>query len=1058
VKALLGWFVRNGVVANLLIVVIAAGGLLTVGSLRKEIVPDISMGLIVVSVPYPGASPEEVEKAICVKVEEELYSIERIRRMSSTAAESVGTVVLELEAGADIQKALDEAKSRVDAITTFPQEAEKPVVREVTAPRRVINVAVAGDVDEKTLHRLADRVRDELTAIPGITQVALLGSRDAEISIEVSEERLRRHGLTFDDVARAVRRSSLDLPGGSVRTDAGEILVRTPGQATSGAQFASLPVLATPEGARVTVGDVATVLDGFADTGQASRFNGRPALLLSISAVGDQSALAISEAVRAYASQARQRMPEGVEITTWADDARILRERLDLLVRNGRMGLVLVFFVLALFLRLRLAFWVTFGIPIAMLGALWCMPSWDLSINLMSLFAFILVLGMLVDDGIVVAENIYTHLHLGRSGADAATEGVHEVWLPVVLAVATTMVAFIPMLMIPGPMGQFARAIPIVVVLCLAFSVAESLLSLPSHLSHMRPEEPRGPWARFQAAVQRLLAGFVNRAYRPVLDATLRWRYATIATGLAFLLLTGAWFAGGRIKFDFFPPVEAENIVAQITLPQGTPAEVTQRVVARIEESVRVLRAEVEKDAPGSVFKNLLSSVGSQPWRAAQRGNAGAWGRGLDAAPHLAEVNLELTGAEGRPVTATALAQRWRELVGPIPDAVEATFTSSLFSSGEAINVELRGADLPTLRAAAADLKEKLAQYPGVHDISDTYRAGKRQLDLDIAPDAEALGLARGDLARQVRQGFHGEEVQRVQRGRDDVRVMIRYPDAERRSVGDIEKMRIRLPGGIEVPFSEVAIVQSNRGPASIQRADRRRTISVLADVDRAKATPNDVIAGIRRDVLPGLLDRHPGITFGFEGEQRHQSEVVQAVLKGFALAMLGIYALLAIPLRSYTQPGIILVAVPFGIAGAVWAHVALGMNITMLSLIGILALSGVVVNDAVVLMDFINRARASGRSVDQAIHEAGPRRFRPILLTSITTFAGLVPMVLERSIQAQFLVPMAVSLAFGVLFCTGVNLLLVPSVYRIIEDMKDLFRRPVAATSGASSPPGSAR
>ncbi len=1040
------WFAANGVAANLLVLVIACTGLFTLPRIKKEVFPEFSADQVSVSMEYRGASPEEVEEAMCIRVEEAIQGVDGIKRVRSTANEGRGTVTVELLPGADARRVLDDVKARVDAIDTFPEEAERPVIQEVIMKTQVINVAVSGAAEEAALKQLGERVRDEITAQPGITQAELVVARPYEISIEVSEDALRRYGLTFDEVARAVRRSSLDLPGGSIKTEGGEYLLRVKGQAYRAPDFGRLPLRTLEDGSRLLLGDVARVVDGFADTSQAARFNNEPAVVIQVFRVGDQDAIRLADTVRRYVDEAAARMPPGIHVTAYQDYSEYLRARLQLLLRNARMGFVLVFAVLALFLRFRLAFWVSLGIPVSFLGTLALMPTLDISVNMISLFAFLIVLGIVVDDAIVVSENIYAHLQQGKPGWQAAVDGAREVMVPVVFSVMTTVAAFAPMAMVSGNTGKVLQAIPLIVIPTLMFSLVESLFVLPRHLSHLRARGGAlantrlNPFQRGQEAFSRGLERFIDRVYAPLLERALAWRYTTLAVGIASLVLCAAVVAGGRLKFQFFPPVEGDDVAVFFTLPEGTPPEVTRATVDRIEAAAHELGREFAGQAdPGvPLFRQILASVGDQPFRTAVSKNGGRVGEDF-ARPNVGEVHIQLAPSERRQVTATRLATRWRERVGAVPDAVELSFTSSLFSSGNAVDIQLTGPNVAELRAAADELKRAIGAYPAAIDIADSYRAGKAEVKLGIQPGAEALGLSLGDVARQVRQAFYGEEAQRVQRGRDDVKVMVRYPGDERRSLGDLERMRIRLPDGTAVPFSSVATARWDRGYASIQRVDRNRAINVTADVDAALGNANEILADLKARVLPGLMGRYPGLRVGFEGEQREQAETVGGLARGFVLGLFVIYALLAIPLRSYIQPLIVMSSIPFGFFGAVLGHVVLGLHLTVLSMFGLVALAGVAVNDSLVLVDFINRARREGKTLGEAVRAAGRRRFRPIVLTSFTTFAGLSPLILERSVHAQFLIPMAVSLGFGILWCTLTSLLLLPAQYLILDDLRRL-------------------
>ncbi|MGD9346275.1 MAG: efflux RND transporter permease subunit [Candidatus Aminicenantes bacterium] len=1039
----LSWFAKNPVAANLILVLIIASGLLTFSGIKQEVFPEFSSDLISVTVPYLGAAPEEVEEAVCVRIEEEIQSLEGIKRITSRASEGLGSVTIELFPGADVRKLLDDVKARVDAIDTFPEETEKPIIQELLNRRQVINVAVSGDTDEKTLRILSDNIREEILLLPGITQAEVTNVRPYEISIEVSEQALRRFDLTFDEVAQAIRRSSLDLPGGSIKTIGGEILLRTKGQAYIGREFEEIILRTRPDGSRVLVGDVAKVVDGFAETDQSARFDGNPSALIQVFRVGDEDALQVASAVKRYVQETQKKMPEGITLTIWNDDSEVLKSRLDLLYKNGRSGLILVFLLLALFLRLRLAFWVALGIPISFLGALWLMPTFDVSINMISLFAFILVIGIVVDDAIVVGESIFTEYEKGKSGIKAALDGLKSVAVPVVFAVLTSVAAFWPILIVEGGIGKIMRFIPIIVILTLLFSLLESLLILPSHLSHLKIKDTpsrglRGIWMRFQTNFNTRFRRFIDKVYRPSLEFGLKFRYITLAGFMAILFITLGMVGGGWIKFVFLPRIDADNIVARLTMPLGTPVETTTEAVKRLEESA--LKLEEEFDLGRPIVRHVLAAIGEQP--SLNRASGPDPASSTFSGSHLGEVDIELTPSEERGLGSTVIANRWRELTGPVPDAVELNFSSSLFTVGAPIYVQLSSADYSALREAAEKLKEKIKDYPGIYDVADSFREGKQEIKLEITPVAESLGLTLSDLGRQVRQAFYGEEVQRIQRGRDEIRVMVRYPVDERRSLANLEDKRIRTAGGIAVPFSAAAKATLGRGYSFIERTDRRRTLNITAEVDETKANANEILADITKNVLPTLLAAYPTISYSLEGEQRDQREALASLRRGFLLALLVIYALLAIPFRSYGQPLLVMGVIPFGIVGAIWGHIFMGISLTILSFFGIVALTGVVVNDSLVMVDFINKFRRKGENIQKAIREAGVVRFRPIILTSITTFAGLTPLLLERSLQARFLIPMAVSLAFGVLFATFITLILVPVSYQILEDVKNAFRK----------------
>ena len=1048
-NGMIAWFARNSVAANLLMVFIIVSGFIAAFSVRSELQPEVSLDRINIEVPYLGAAPEEVEQAVCLRLEEAIQGLDGIKQVTSTASEGMGSVVVELELGIDPRRVLDDIKGRVDAIDTFPEETEKPIIRELTNRNRVMELAVSGSADEFSLKAVAERVRDEILAIPQISQVEITSARPYEISIEVAELALRRYGLTFDEVARAVRRSSLDLPGGSVRSESGEILLRTIGQAYRGDEYEQLVVLTRADGTRLSLGEVATVVDGFAETDQLARFDGKATVLVSVFRMGDQGIFEIAGLVHDYVERTAPTLPEGLSLTVWQDESRELNAQLRLLLRNGFTGFALVFLVLALFLELRLAFWVSLGIPISFLGAIMLMPAMDLSVNQVSLFGFILVLGIVVDDAIIVGENIFTRQENETDGLRGSIQGTQEIATPVAFAVLTTVAAFLPLMFVPGMMGKMFRGIPLIVVPCVLFSLVESLNILPAHLSHVPKRRRQWAWSRFQGLFTRGLRLFIHRAYRPSLEFALRWRYLTAAVGISTLVLTIGMVLGGFLQFHFLPSMEAESITVSVTMPQGTPAGVTSDALRRAEVGAARLRTALFDETGRDYVRHVFATVGDQP--SAQRGpGGGMFGPGPGgASAHLGEVTIELAPADQRSYTSEQLGNRWREVTDPIPEAVETNFQLSAMSVGSDVDVMLVGPDIDQLRAAADEVKEHLGTYAGVYDITDTFRAGKEELKLTIKPAAESLGLTLRDLGRQVRQAFYGEEAQRIQRGRDDVRVMVRYPAAERRSVGALETMRVRTPDGGEVPFGQVATVEAGRSFASIKRVDRNRAVNVSAAADERVTSGGAIIADLEDNILPDVLARYPGVFYVFEGVQAEQQDAIGGLQVGFSVALFGIFALLAVPLRSYVQPLIIMSAIPFGIVGAVWGHLLMGEDVTVVSMFGLVALTGVVVNDSLVMVVFINRRRQQHEDLATAVREAGVSRFRPILLTSLTTFVGLVPLMVDQSFGTDFIVPMAISLAFGVLFATFITLVLVPTAYLILDDVGRGVGRLLGSRSG---------
>lgn len=1040
------WFTENHVAANLLMILIIVSGLLSARSIRKEVFPEISLDMITITAPYPGSSPAEVEEAVCIRIEEAIFGVDGIKRVTSTAVENSGTVIAELAIDAEPQIVLDEIKLEVDRIVAFPEEVEKPIVS-LSIPRgQAINVVVFGDVDERSLKTLAENVRDDLLAFPVITQADLIGIRPCEISIELSERELQRYGLTFDRVVGAVRSGSLDLPGGSIKTASGEILLRTKGQRYTGPGFADIVLVTAPGGAKVTLGSVADVRDGFEDTDKRTRFDGKPAAMVAVYRVNTESVLDVADAVKSYVESRRESLPAGVSIDTWSDRSILFRDRMELMVRNGFFGLILVFASLALFLQPRLAFWVALGIPISILGGLRILPMFDGSLNMVSMFGFIIVLGLVVDDAIVIGENVYAHRRMGKGPFEAAVAGVREVAVPVILAVATTIFTFLPLAAVEGVMGKFFGMIPIVVVSVLLVSLVEGLLILPAHLSTVKklnsPESGgiSGLQGRFSLWFER----FIETRYRPFLEKALSRRGLVVAGAVAMMALTLGYTIGGHIRFTFMPTVDADDLVCSLEMPAGTTLETTEAALRRIEDGLEKVRLEVDGDRPPDekpVFTHVFTTVGSQP----ASGGGGRPGGGSSMSfigSHKAEVHVQLLSGEERGIPSADLLRDWREEVGDIPGAVSLSFASNLFHGSSPLQLQLSSRNTDMLTAAAAQVKSELTRYPGIRDISDSYEEGKLEIRLSLKPGARTLGVTLRDLARQVRSGFYGAEAMRIQRGRDEVRVLVRYAEAERLSIADVEGMMIRTAAGVEVPFSRVAEIEEGRGYASINRVDRLRTVDVEADINQKVTNAAQIQRSLQEDFLPGLLRDNPGLVVSFEGEERDKRESMSSLRSGFLVALLMIYALLAVLFRSYAQPLIIMTAIPFGFIGAVLGHIIMGMDLTLLSMFGVVALTGVVVNDSLIMIDFINRRRREGVSVREAVIQSGTRRFRPIILTSLTTFAGLSPMLLEKSLQARFLIPMTVSLGFGVIFATAITLVLVPVSYSLLEDARRIFRR----------------
>ncbi len=1041
-KGIIAWFAANHVAANLLMLFIIVAGLISAFTIRKETQPEFELNWVQVEVPYLGAAPQEVEEGVVIKIEEAVQDIKGIKRIRSRAREGFGAVTIEANIDADINQVLNEVKTRVDAISTFPALTEKPVIYKQEVENPVMMIAIHGDMDDFARKAIANEVRDELMQLPQVNKVIYFGDRPYEISIEVSERTLRKYGLTMSEVSQAVKNSSVDLPGGTIKSEGGDILLRTKGQVYTGQEFARLVLRTFPDGTRLTLADIATIKDGFVETDGYGRFNGRRTATLQVVAGGQQNELDTAAAVREYLREKEAALPAGVEVDTWIDLSRYLESRLDLMFDNMFMGAILVFVVLSLFLRVKVAFWVMVGLPVCFLGAIWLMPVWPVTINAISLFGFIIVLGIVVDDAIIIGESIYTQIRAHGKTLDNVIQGAHRVAIPATFGVLTTIAAFAPMLFVGGMAGPFFEAMGFVVVLCLAFSLVESKLILPAHLVQANiPEideddlfhpQRRIPhkekigraFLKIQRRVQHGLHKVIDDYYRPALAKAVDNRGVTVAIFVAILIITFGTMLSGIARVVVFPEMAGDFIQVRMDMQSGTAPAARNAAVERIESAIMTINEDYIRDNPDSlpVYEYL-----------------GVFTRGETGATMFLEVPRDTS----RPYEIKEVTELWREAVGEIPGLKDLEFSDAgHIGGGPPLSFRLSGDNYERLEAAAAELAAELENYTGVFDITNSAAAGGNEIKLRIKPEAEALGLTMSSLGRQVRQAFYGEEAQRIQRGKDEVKVMVRYPIEERKSIADLENMRIRTPSGDEVPFASVAEVAFGKGYSTITRLDRERTITVSANVDLQNIEPQEIIRSVSTEFIPELLARHPGVEYGLEGASEEQTQFLVDLGIAFIAALFLIYALIAIPLHSYSQPLIIMSVIPFGLIGAVIGHVFMGMALSMFSMFGLIALAGVVVNDSLIMVDFINKARLEGMPIREAVLQSGSARFRAIVLTSFTTAAGLMPILFETSSQAQFVIPTAVSISFGIVFATVITLFLIPSLYMLQEDGFAAIRR----------------
>ncbi|MCO4797726.1 MAG: efflux RND transporter permease subunit [Colwelliaceae bacterium] len=1025
---MIAWFARNHVAANLLLITILILGLFSLSvRIPLEVFPSFATDRINVNVSLRGATPEDVEKSISIRIEEAIQDLEGIKQIASRSSEGSSAVNIEVEGGYDARDVLADIKSRVDAINTFPVDAEKPVVSLATRKREVISVTVASIYGEKETREYAEKIRDDLLKIPTITQADLSGVRNYEVSIQIPQDKLQQYNLTISKVSSAISNSSADVSAGNLRTQGGDILLLSKGQAYRKDEFSQIAIKTNKDGSILRLSDIAHINDGFEETPVRTRFNSKQAAFIDIYRIGPQSAIDVADAVKNYIDGQQSNVPEGVELSYWDDDSQIVKNRIATLTTSAMQGGILVLALLSLFLRPSIAFWVFIGIPISFMGAFIAMPFFGITLNIMSLFGFILVLGIVVDDAIVTGENIYTHLKTSESGEEAAIRGTQEVATPVTFGILTTVAAFLPLAFIEGARGALFAQIPVVVIPVLLFSLIESKFVLPSHLKNLKLRSEKSKTSKFSQFQQKFADGFestILRYYQPLLKKATNFKTATFLGFVGVFLIIVTLIMSGWTKFIFFPRIPSETVRVSLTLPAGSPFEVTNKHILKMTKKAEELRAKyIDEETNESIIINILATTG---------GRGGTSNKG--------NVRFEITPPESRSLSvgSAQLVREWRALIGPIPGAESLTFRAEIGRSSDPIQVQLKASSLDTLKEITDKVKLRLATYPTVFDIEDSLSDGKEELQIELTEQGKALGLTRVSISREVRSSFFGSQVQRIQRGRDDVRVMVRLPLDERRTTADLENILVATPNGGSVPLSHVAKLIPGKSPSTISRIDRFRTANVKADVEKQN-TNMTVLQADLKEYLDELLIQYPGVSHSLEGEAKEQRESFGSLGWALIFVFFIIYALLAIPFKSYLQPIIVMSVIPFGMIGAVIGHWIMGMELTIMSLLGMLALIGVVVNDSLVLVDFINKKRAEGKALMEAVLTAGSSRFRPVMLTSLTTFIGLMPLLFEQSTQAQFLIPMAVSLGFGILFATFITLILVPVNYLIVERLKEL-------------------
>jgi multidrug efflux pump subunit AcrB len=1032
-RGVVAFMARNGVAANLLMIFLFVAGISSYGTIVQEVFAESSLDTVQISVAYPGATPDEVEETIVRKIEEAVEAVENVKEIKSNAAENIGAVSVELELGTDIDRALDDIKAEIDQIQTFPDDAEEPSVRELTTRQSVLRIAIFGDVSENALKETAYRLEESLASLPEISFVDTSSIRDYEVSIEVPQNTLQAFGLSLNDISRTVAASSLDSPAGSIDTDSEEVRVRTIGQNYNQQNFEDIILVSNQDGALIRLGQVANIRDGFQDSDLVSLYNGQPVAFVEVFRTSDERVLDVARAAKEYLnSEFGPTLPEGISYAIWDDDSELLNDRLSLLLKNAAIGLFLVLLALTLFLDIRLAGWTALGIGVTFVGAIFLLDLMGSSLNMFSLFGFILALGLVVDDAIVVGENVYAQRGSGRTGMGAAISGTRRVTVPVIFAVLTTVAAFSPLFAIGGVIGKILFDIPLVVVAVLSLSLVECLLILPNHLSHLpAPGTPtRNPVTRFfervQASVDFHFQAFVNGPLDRALNFSVRMPFVIISGSVALLIVVGSLVPAGIIKSSFFPAIEADIVTASLEMPAGTTIGDTEKIARLIEQRGRETFAKFDadrEDGETSPLSGIFTLVGQGP---RVNGPEASASRGFSA--NIASVQFSFIPGDERELASKDFENAWRDAVGPIVEARSIVFASDLLSVGAPVDVQLSDPDPAVIEAASVKLMAKLNRFSGVFDIETDQDEGLKEIQLRLKPEARSLGVTLQDVALQVRAAFFGSEALRVQRGQEDLRVYIRLPEEERNSIADVERFRVRVPGG-EVPLSSLADVSFGQAPSVIRRTAGRRVTTVTADLDDNVVTSQEIANALANEIMPELQADYPQLQYTFGGEQKEQQESFGDLGIAFLAALLMIYALLAIPFRSYVQPLIIMAVIPFGIIGALIGHLVLGLPLGVLSIFGIIALSGVIVNGSLVLIDFINENLANGMAIEEAIVDGAKSRFRPIMLTSLTTFLGVAPITFETSLQAQFLIPMSASLGFGVLFGAIILQLLIPAL-----------------------------
>ena len=1019
------YFAAHPTAANLLMLLLVVLGLSALPTLERETFPEFAPQEVQVSVPYPGATPEDVEQAVCKRLEDAIDAVNEVEEIRCQALENSASAVITMTEQGDFGQFMDDIKSAVEAIDSFPAQVELPVIEQLGRTDQVVSIAITGPDSAPVLKAYADEVKERLQLLPLVAQVTLSGFSDHQLQVKISAEMLQRHGLSIGDLANAISRQSIDLPAGSVETRQHNYLIRVMDQRRSLQELEKLVIIGSGSGGEIRLGDIATLQDSFELDEEKILFNGQRAALLQVNKAKTADTLRVFSAVEAFVEREQQLAPPDVRFTLSNDKSTVVRDRLQILTGNGLQGLVLVFLVMWLFFQLRFAFWVAMGLPISFLGSLFIMSLLGQSINMISMVALLITLGLLMDDAIVISENIATHLRKGKSAFRAAVDGTKQVMPGVLSSFLTSVAVFTPLAFLSGHMGKVLEVIPVVLIAVLAVSLLEAFLILPHHLEHSlkKHEADNRPVfrQRFDAFIERLRNDLLGRA----IDSVIHWRYLFLGLVLALFIVSIGMLAGGHLKRVAFPDIDGDSFEARLLLPQGTPLHRTEAVVAEITDALQRVDEHYSPQQPNQ--QRLIKDVTIRYNQNLDAGEKGA---------HVATITVDILGSETRIGRVDDYLQTWREEVGEIPDVISLNFKEPQAGpAGIAIEIRLKGRDLEQLKAASLELQEWLGQYRGVINLADDLRSGKPEVRLHLKDGSLAFGLDAATIANQLRAAFYGVTADEVETETESYEINVSLTDLSHDTLDDLRHFRIVTARGDQVPLSTVADIEMGQGYARIQRIQGTRTVTITADMDTELGNANQILAATQRDFLPDLQQRYPDVSFLLEGQAAESNKTSGSMVRGFLIGLVGIFILLSFQFRSYIEPVAVLLTIPLAMIGVIWGHLLMGLDLSMPSIMGAVSLAGIVVNDSILLVEFLKLRAREGIPIPEAAKIASRERFRAILLTTLTTAAGLTPLLMETSLQAQILIPLATSIVFGLLMATLLVLFVVPAIFSVFSD-----------------------